>query len=163
MIQGIFLQNLLEIMKVMADTELLFAEFYRNCAETWEDDREFWMGIVVEEEKHARNIEKMSQLVSLKPERFEIGRPFNQMSIRTIMTGVNDNLKRLREGLISNERALLLARDMENSVIEKNYGEIVRTSDIEYLNLLKEIVQETVNHRKGIEQRIQILKEGGAS
>ncbi|MGV8058562.1 MAG: hypothetical protein AB2L12_11130 [Smithellaceae bacterium] len=163
MINAISLQNLMEVMKMMAVTEQLIADFYRTCAETWEEDRPFWMAIVSEEEKHASNIDKMARIISFKPERFEIGRPFNQTAIRTIMTGVEGHLKRLQEGMIPRDRLMVVARDIEASVIEKNYSEIVRTTDVEYLDLMNEITKETCDHKTSIEQRIQELKRGEKS
>jgi len=163
MLTQMALQNLLETMGMMAATEKLVANFYQTCSEMCEADRAFWLAIAKEEEKHARNIERMSQIVALKPEHFEIGRPFNQTAIRTIMAGVEGHLKRLQEGIIPRERLMVVARDIEASVMEKNYGEIVRTTDLEYLNLVNEITQETTDHRNVIEQRIQALKAGGKS
>jgi len=163
MLNPISLQNLIDVMKLMAMSEKLVADFYRICAENFKEDGELYLAIAVEEEKHARNIEKMSHIIALKPERFEIGRPFNQTAVRTFMAGVEGNLKRLKEGVISRERVMFLARDVEIAIIEKNYHEIVRTTDLEYLNLLNEVIKETVNHRRSIEQRIQALKAGGGS
>lgn len=160
MIAQVNLQNLIDVMKLMAMAEQLVADFYRTCAENFEEDRSFYMAIAAEEEKHARNIEKMLKMITLKPECFEMGRPFNQTALRTFMAGVEGNLTRLKEGVLSRERAMCLAYDVENAVIEKNYHEIVRTTDLEYVALLQEITKETVHHRESIEQRIQALKAG---
>jgi hypothetical protein len=163
MITPISLQNLLDVMKMMAATEQLIADFYRTCAEMWEEDRSFWLPIVQDEEKHALNIEKMAGIIALKSERFEIGRPFNSMAIKTIMKGVESNLKNLREGRIDRNQIMIMARDIEASVMEKHYGEIVRTNDVEYMTLVKEITAETSNHKNRIDERIQALKTGGGS
>jgi len=161
MITSTGLQNLLAVMTMMAETERLIADFYRTCADLWEEDREFWLSIVAEEEKHAANLDRMARIVAARPERFEIGRPFNQAAIRTVTAGIESQLKRLKEDRVTRERLLYMARDTEASVIEKFYGEIVRTSDVEYLTLLKEITQETLDHKRGIEERIQALKKEG--
>jgi len=160
MITPVSLQNLKEIMHMMAETELLIAELYRTAAETWKEDREFWLETVAEEEKHAYNINKMLAIVTLKPERFELGRPFNKVAITTIKNGLEGNLDRLKKGQIIREKMLNLARDIEASLIEKSYGEIVRTNDVEYQSLVEEIVSDTFNHKKAIEERITALKSG---
>jgi len=161
MITSTGLQNLLAVMTMMAETERLIADFYGTCADLWEEDREFWLSIVAEEEKHAANLDRMARIVAARPERFEIGRPFNQAAIRTVTAGIESQLKRLKEDRVARERLLYMARDTEASVMEKFYGEIVRTSDVEYLTLLKEITQETLDHKRGIEERIQALKKEG--
>lgn len=154
------LQNLTEVMTMMADTERLIAELYRNCAKQWEEDREFWLETVAEEEKHAQNIELMQRIVTEKPERFEIGRPFNKMAINTIRAGLKTQLERIKSGQFTREQILNVARDIEGSLIEKSYGDIVRTNDVEYRTLVKEIVTDTMNHKKYIEERIQAIKAG---
>jgi len=161
MITSTGLQNLLSVMKMMAETEQLVANFYRSCGDQWEEDREFWLSIVAEEEKHAGNLDRMARIVAARPERFELGRPFNQAAIRTVTAGIESQLKHLKEDRVTRERLLYMARDMEASVMEKFYGEIVRTSDVEYLTLLKEITNETFDHKRGIEERIQAVKKQG--
>ena len=155
------LDNLLDVMKTMAATERLIGDFYRICAEKWEEDRSFWFHIADEEEQHARYIERMAGIITEKPERFEIGRPFSQAAAQTVMNGIKENMKRLEQGSISRERLLFITRDMEHSIMEKNYGEIVKTSDHEYLALIREIVEETARHRSSIDERIRAMKAGG--
>jgi hypothetical protein len=48
-----------------------------------------------------------------------------------------------------------VARDLEASLIEKAYHEIVKTKDLTYLNLVRQIVAETYRHRSAIEQKIR--------
>lgn len=161
MVMTVNLQNLSDLMKLMAATERLFADFYRLCAEIWEEDREFWLATAAEEEKHAKNIERLSQLVAARPDRFTIRRSFNQTAIRTIMTGIEGYMKRLKAGQITRFQAMILARDLEASVMEKNYAEIVQTSDLEYLELMTEITQDTKRHKYSIEQRFQAVAAKG--
>lgn len=157
MITPVALQNLTDVMKMMAETERLIAELYRTCAEVWVEDRDFWLETVAEEEKHAKNIETMAGIIAARPERFELGRPFNQTAIKTIKAGLESNLERVKKGEINRKNMLNLARDIEASVIEKSYGEIVRTKDLEYQTLVKEIITDTFNHKKIIEERIRAI------
>jgi len=163
MLTPVGLENLLDVMKLMAATERLIAEFYRTGADIWEEDRAFWLATVAEEEKHAANIEKMARIVAARPDRFEIGRPFNPAAIRTIMTGVEGHLKRLKEGRVARDRLMIVARDIEISLMEKAYGEIVRTTDVEYLELVREILEETAHHRQSIERRCRTLTAPGGT
>ncbi len=160
MITTISLKDLIDVMKMMAEIERLIAELYRASAEAWVEDREFWLETVAEEEKHANNIERMIEIVAAKPERFELGRPFNQTAIKTIKTGLEGNIERVKKGEITREKMFNLARDIEASLIEKSYGEIVRTKDVEYQNLINEITADTSSHKKAMEQQIHALKAG---
>ncbi|MBN1226848.1 MAG: hypothetical protein JXA79_07640 [Deltaproteobacteria bacterium] len=152
------LKDLLGIMEIMAANERLIGNFYQSCAETWEQDRIFWLTIAAEEEKHAKNIQRMAQIISLKPEQFQIGRFFNMAAIQTVMAGIRGHLKRLKEKQMTRGQAIFVARDIESSLIEKNYGEIVKTGDIEYLTLMKEVTEETEKHKESIERHIQEIK-----
>ena len=157
------LRNLLEVMELMAANERLIGDFYQACARTWEEDRTFWLDIAAEEEKHAQYIERMTRIVSLRPDHFEIGRLFNKTAIQTIMNGIKGHLKRLRKRAITRNQAINVARDLELSIIEKNFGEILRTTDVEYLTLVKEIEEDTRQHRNSIEQRMRELKTGATA
>lgn len=152
------LQNLSGVMKMMAETERLIAELYRTCAEIWVEDGDFWRETAAAEERHAHNIETMAGIMAARPERFELGRLFNPMAIKTIKTGLEGNLERLKKGDITREKMLHLARDIEASVIEKSYNDIVRTKDLEFQTLVREIVDETVSHRNKFEERVRALK-----
>jgi hypothetical protein len=81
------LQNILEIIRSLAESERIIARFYRCCAETW--------------------------------------------------------------------KALILARDIESAIIEKTYHEIVRTANLAYLSLVKQVVTETQFHKNAIEKRFR--------
>ena len=160
MVTSAKLQDLTDTMTMMAAAERLVGDLYRDCAEIWEEDRAFWLEIAAEEEKHARHLERMAQILALKPERFETGRPLNRTSVQTFMNGIKGLRQRLKEGMITRERAVFAARDVEASVLEKCYHEFLRTSDTEYLTLVNGITQETGDHRDRIEKRIQELKAG---
>ncbi|HET58504.1 MAG TPA: hypothetical protein ENN35_08710 [Deltaproteobacteria bacterium] len=154
------MKDLIDVIKMMEEIERLIAELYQASGEAWVEDREFWLDTVAEEEKHANNIERMIKIVAAKPERFELERPFNQTDIKTIKTGLEGNIERVKEGEITREKMFNLARDIEASLIEKSYGEIVRTKDVEYQNLVNEITADTSNHKKAMEQQIHALKAG---
>ena len=101
MVTSATLKNLTDTMKMMAAAERLVGDFYRDCAEIWEEDGAFWLEIAAEEEKHATQLERMAQILTLKPERFETGRPFNRTGIQTFMNGIEGLRQRLKEGMIT--------------------------------------------------------------
>lgn len=151
------LKGILDVLSFMADVERALAELYHACGETWDDGHGFWSGIEDEENKHARNIESMKDIISRKPERFEKGRPFNIMAAQTLIRGIRGNIDKVRTGTIQRKNALFMARDMEQSMMEQRYGEVVKTEDIEYLGLMKEIISDTVTHKARIDAEIKNL------
>ncbi len=149
------LQNLLDILSGMAEMERTLAGLYRCCAEAWPADEAFWRHLAEEEMEHAQHIGEMAERIRRTPERFELQRPFNLAAIRTILAGVKRNAESIRQGLISRERAFVLARDLESSILEKAYHEIVKTDDRNYLDLIRRIVSQTLLHKNAIETKIR--------
>lgn len=147
--------NVLEIMKLY---ELALSDFYKQCADVWKEDREFWDGMSHAEIQHAENIQKMREILTNKRGSFEVGRPFNLVVLRTALAGANENRNRLKEGALSREKVLVLARDIEQSILESRYAEIVKTNDVEYQSLIKKIVSQTSDHKRMMQKKIDDLK-----
>ncbi|NLT22344.1 MAG: hypothetical protein GXX82_04790 [Syntrophorhabdus sp.] len=151
------LSGILNVLSFMAEAESALAELYHVCGEAWQDTRAFWSGIEEEENRHARNIERMKDIITQKPERFERGRPFNIVAVQTFVKGIRGNTEKVRTGALQRRNALFLARDLEQSIMEQRYGEIVKTGDTEYLGLMKEIISDTVTHKARIDAEIKNL------
>lgn len=148
-------ENILEIMRTLGESERIIGRFYRRCAETWQADEGFWLNLEREEIKHAKTIDAMADLIRQNPDAFQLNRPFSLIAIRTVITGIEQNIDQLNKGLITRERAMILARDIESSIIEKTYHEIVKTANPTYLALVRQVVSESYNHRSSIEQKIR--------
>ena len=50
---------------------------------------------------------------------------------------------------------LFIARDLEQTALESSYVEIVRTIDLEYKNLISQILSDTVDHRDCLNKKIE--------
>jgi len=148
-------ENILEIMRTLSESEWIIGQFYRRCAETWKMDEGFWLKLEGEEIRHAKALEAMADLIRQNPDAFQLNRPFSVTAIKTVITGVGQNIDQLNKGLIKRERAMVLARDIESSIIEKAYHEIVKTTNPTYLALVRQVVSESYNHRNSIEQKIR--------
>lgn len=147
------LKWILEVLAAMAETEQIIAKFYEACSELSQETSEFWNGISKAEIQHSENIKKMIEIISTKPERFEKGRPFNIFAIKTFNDGVKIYINRLQNGEIQKNKCFFIARDIEQSLLENRYGEIVKTDDIEFKTLIREIVSETEEHKAILEHQ----------
>jgi hypothetical protein len=96
----------------------------------------------------------MYRIVSDKPEYFEKGRPFNIQATQTIITGIRNNIEKLKKGEVREDNAISIARDIEQSFIEFRYSEILITTDVEYNTLVQKIIKETTQHKMKIDQKI---------
>jgi len=149
------LRNILDTLVHMKETERIVAEFYRLCSDTWPADLQFWTELCKEELEHENNIAMMYQIISDKPEHFEKGRPFNIFAVQTMITGVRNNIEKLKKGEIREDKAIMIARDIEQSFIEFRYSEIVKTADIEYNTLVQKIVKGTTQHKTKLDQKMR--------
>ena len=152
------LDQTLQVVRKLAEAELAVAMLYQECALVWKEDQNFWLGLVAEEKKHAKNIERMAQILSKKPERFESHRPLNTVSVNTFIKGIKGNLARLKEKGIPELSMLFIARDIERALIETKYAEIIKTDDVEFNNLAEEIVLDTAHHKTLLDKKIAVLQ-----
>jgi len=152
------IEKIATVLDAMIQNELLMSDFYKHCAELWTEDQVLWNNLTLAEISHADNICKIKDIIVKRPESFSIFRPFNLVAINTVMAGLKDNVRRLTAGDISREKALIIARDIERSILESNYGEIVKTDDIEYNTLLKDILSQTQEHKNMIQKKIMEIE-----
>jgi hypothetical protein len=150
--------KIVEVLEAIMQYELLLSDFYKCCADVWTEDEELWKNLSLAEIRHGNNIQKMKDIIVKKQGSFTTARPFNLIALNTVSAGLKDNIRRLTLGDISREKALIIARNIEQSIIESNYVEIVKTDDIEYNTLMKDILSQTHEHKKIIQEKIEEIK-----
>lgn len=146
--------ELLQVMNDMVVLEKALAELYLACSEKFPEDSKFWLAICHQEELHAKFIGELAALVSSHPQEFKFGRPFNTVAITTIMSNVKNSMDQVRNGQFDRKRALLMARDIENSVLEAKYQEIVSTDNIEFTKTINRIMRDTASHKNLLAAKI---------
>jgi len=156
------LNDLQVVLNGMAEFELVLGELYRTCSQIWPDNKYFWILMERGEVKHAQCINKITKMVKEKPEVFELGRPFKSATIQISISGVRWNLQRLKNKEVTERNMLFISRDIEQSLLENQYGEIVKTNDTEFQSLMNEILLDTLAHREFLNDKIkerQTLRE----
>lgn len=143
----------LEVLKVLAKLELAVAHFYAACAQAYPEDRELWEGLQEDEQLHAAHVERMGQILADRPADFERNRTFSVAAVRTFIGYADSATQRVRS--LSRPRAeypqiLALAQDMERSILESKYGEIVKGAHPEFRALVSDLVTATLAHRARI-------------
>jgi hypothetical protein len=152
------IEKITKVLEAMIQYELLLSDFYNHNADLWMDDHALWNNLALAEIRHADNIRKMKDIIVKKQECFAIGRPFNLNALDTVAAGLKETTRRLTLGEFSREKILIMARDIEQSIIESNYAEIVKTADTEYNTLMKDILSQTYEHKKIIQDKISEMK-----
>ena len=87
-----------------------------------------------------------------------MGRPFNLIAFNTAQAGILENTTRVSQGALTREKMFVLARDIEQSLLESHYGEIVKTTDVAFQTLLKAILSQTYEHRKIIQKAAESVR-----
>jgi hypothetical protein len=152
-----FSENIFDVLKNMEALERIVAELYLSCGQTASFDKEFWTDMGQAETKHARNIDRMVDLISKKPEGFELNSHFRSAAIKTATSGIQWHMGRLKKNEMTEEKMLYIARDLEQAVLENSYNNIVKTSNSEFESLMNEIVSDTVVHHDQLERKIKSL------
>jgi len=148
------LARTMEALNVMAEAEEAVGEFYQACANLPGEDRGFWLEMAGEEASHKKHIQKIGETISRKPEDFSLHRPFNAAATRMFLSFIRKSTADLEENKIPRERILFVARDIERSLLELSYFEIVKTTNPTYEKALKEIHAQTADHGSRLERRI---------
>jgi len=144
-----------ELMGAMALLEQEMAVFYESCAEILGEDEALWRDLAAAERLHAQFLQEMKALLKSDPSHFQVGRPMNPVAVRTVIQGVRDNLKKLKNRELTQKKALFLARDLERSILESQYAAIVKTNHPEYQKALHKILTDTRSHQESLEQQIR--------
>jgi rubrerythrin len=137
----------LEIIGLMAAHEEAVAELYLACARSYPQLAELFNGLAETEREHARSIASFASKVRAGSARLQP----NRLDARYIMTsldGVNELLKRVRQGAISAEDALVECTDIEEGLLEKHCFDIIDSDAPELKELLQKLSADTAEHRE---------------
>ena len=148
------LEELQEALKIMAQLETAVSILYKICAKKWEEDGDFWLSLSNDEIKHSENVKKLADIITNSETTFLHNRPFTANSVQSAINGIMKTIERLKSEDISKKKMLSIALDIENSMLERKYSEIVKTNDIEYQTISKIIDEETKTHRDKIKQKL---------
>jgi hypothetical protein len=148
------LDRILETLELMARAEETVQRLYATCAVLWKEDEAFWRGLAGEERRHAKHVRSMISILTANPDRFQPGRPFNAIELKTFISGIERDIESVKQVNVPELEALRLALDIEQAVIEARFTDIVRTEDKGFQYLADGIVKDTTVHRRLVEQKI---------
>jgi len=151
------LERTLETLELMAVAEETVQRLYATCAVLWKGDEEFWRRLAGEERRHAKHIRSMIAILNDHPGRFQPGRPFSAAALRTFIAGIERDIGSVQPN-VPELKALRLALDIEQAIIEAKFTEIVQTEDTGFRSLADEIAQDTAVHRRLVETRMAELQ-----
>jgi len=157
------LERTLAALGTMREFELALAAMYSACALRWPHDPACWEGLIAAEKGHADYVKRLAGIVASRSLDFYPGRPLTSAAVERQIDYVHHRTHEFTEGLVSERQALLAIRDLERSIIESNFFELVHSPDPDYTGLVTTILDETKDHVAGIDERLEALAEEARS
>jgi hypothetical protein len=151
-------KNTSNMLEMLAELEGVISELYKTAGDLWEEDKDFWASLAQAESSHAEYIRKMAAILNRKPQEFEIGRPLAAAGIKTVISGVQNNIQKLKKGEINKKQILFISRDIEQSLLESKYTEILKTKDLDYQRLIHDVASQTETHKMLLVKKIEEAK-----
>jgi|APFre7841882654_1041346.scaffolds.fasta_scaffold196854_1 rubrerythrin len=154
------LTKTLEVLKAISDLEMALAEFYRFCSEVRETQKDFWLTLEQDEQKHARKVQEMAQMLGEGQSLLVSNTSFNVAPVHSLKNFIAKSLKRLQSYQIPTDYKTLLsiAWNIEYSIMEIKYNDLFSIAEQEYEKLMQTIISETAAHRGQLGSKITAMR-----
>lgn len=143
-----------KIIELLIEYELAVSELYRECAEKFEEHRDFWSELADEEIIHADNIRKLTDEAIAKNAIID-EKAFAVRPVEISIEYSKEITKRVRDNKIDLLSVLSLAYDLESSLIESEYHKVFVGREEKVNELIRQIHLESTGHK----ERVRVLKE----
>jgi hypothetical protein len=140
-----------QLVELLRQNELLFAELYRECARLFPDYKIEFEEFVSEENAHAAVFAKIAEDIRLHPDNWRMGK----VSIKTVeivQNQINEALAEIRSGRVAPRYAITALRNFEQGMGERAAEKLIETSS-EYLK------NEVAGIRSGFTGHLQRLQQ----
>jgi hypothetical protein len=146
-----------QVLGTLREIELLVGELYRRFASAFAMDRELWEGLSREEEGHAALAEALRTMLASSGGAPAALDKVHLAALETYKKGIEYQLARLRRGEIVRRSALFIARDLEKTLVERMYYDLVKGAGTDAAEVASRIQSETESHLGRLEARIASL------
>jgi len=131
---------------------------YRTFADRFEADREFWLALAAEEARHVAWLRALAQ--SPPPGVRAAEERLRGQAIRTSLEFIGRETAKAASPAATRLGALSVAQDIESSMIERKYFEVLDADPVERQRLLRQIVADTQAHFARVRERLQAVRGG---
>ena len=154
------LTKTLEVLKAISDLEMALAEFYRYCSEVRETQKDFWLALEQDEQKHAGKVQEMAQMLGEEESLLVPNTSFNVAPVHHLKNFIAKSLKRLQTYQIPTDYKTLLsiAWNIEYSITEIKYNDLFSIAEQEYEKLMQTVISETAAHRAQLGSKITAMR-----
>ena len=154
------LTKTLEVLKAISALELAIANLYRYFSEFREPERDFWLALEKDEQKHVQMTQEITQMVADRKFFCLPDGSFNGSAVTHLKNFVERHHRKLQKLEIPTDFKSLLsiAWNIEYSLSEMNYNHLFSVAEGELESLLRAITEETTVHRSTLGSRITALR-----
>jgi hypothetical protein len=154
------LAKTLEVLKAISDLELAIAELYHDCSKIREAEKDFWAFLEQDEQKHARKIQEIAQMISGQQFLCVPNRSFNLAAVSNLKNFVKRNHKKLQKLEIPRDfkNLLSIAWNIEYSLAEIKYNDLFSIAEQDCETILQTVLSETAAHRSKIGSKITVMR-----
>jgi hypothetical protein len=147
--------KVLDVLGCLREFELVLAEFYAACRDSWPENDAFWTELVQGELRHATFLTDGVRLVEERPEVFITPRNVTEAPVVEQTEYVRERLHQLWDDHLGERAALIVSRDIEQSILDGKLYDLVRSEEPAYARLVAEIVDETREHARLVQERLK--------
>lgn len=147
--------KVLDVLGCLREFELVLAEFYAACRDSWPENDVFWTELVQGELRHATYLTDGVRLVEERPEVFITPRNVTEAPVVEQTEYVRERLRQLWDDHLGERAALIVSRDIEQSILDGKLYDLVRSEEPAYAHLVAEIVDETREHARLVQERLE--------
>jgi rubrerythrin len=146
------------IISAMTKHELALAELYKAFGEQVVSMKDFWSRLAHEETQHAATLQRLAGNMVHKP-LYLNERKFNTAAVRTSLRFLEGKTNEIRRDGTTALKALGLALDQEQSMLENRYFEVFETDSPEIGKVFSMLRRETTRHAEEIRATLQGIKQ----
>ncbi len=138
-------ESQMAIINALAENEESVSRLYEAYALKFEEHRDFWADLAIDEKNHAHWIHSLSSKIGQGSVLFNENR-FNSAAITTFHNYVERKIVKAQDQSMSSIIALSTTLYIEQAWIERKYFEVLKGDSIELKNALINLAQETRHH-----------------
>jgi len=141
----------LEALGVLAAHEAAMADFYSALAARFPERTDLFSTLASAERDHARRITDFAALVSAGTVRVDAGR-FPAAALLASLDSIREEVRWARAPTMTLSGALSVAQELEDTLIESRYYEVVEGDSAELKELVERLSRELAEHRAVLER-----------
>jgi rubrerythrin len=149
-------QKINQLLDRLREIESALGEFYGRCTFFFPEDKDLWEELKSDEIRHTEQVEEIITMVTEKKEQFHLGE-FDSVALKTFLEDIEDQRDSLEKGEINRDNALFIARDCEDTLVEKHFYRAVESDDLEFIHLTEKIEQEERKHLEKLSDYIKSI------